>query len=287
MRDLRHLNAKAADDLADWLVRLDLERKSQKTIYGYHGYIIGLLIRNMDVKFDEFTHTHVNAYLLSVPERSRHIVRSVVNRWFEWGVMDDRLVRSPMGKVPPIRAPHRRAKDIFSEAEVGQLENLPTPDGQLMTILFGSGIRRGEARRLRLGNINTDRGRLYVFGGKGDKDRVVALPATVVVAVVDLATLEGLNRDDYLWYTTRGRRRSRRTPIGDTTFHSWWQRCLDEAGVRYLNPHQTRHTYGYWLRENGFPIEDRQFQMGHDDIRTTRQYDRVTIEDIEKRMARL
>jgi hypothetical protein len=35
IRDLRHMDARAASDLADWLVHLELEGKADRTLYGY------------------------------------------------------------------------------------------------------------------------------------------------------------------------------------------------------------------------------------------------------------
>ena len=45
---------------------------------------------------------------------------------------------------------------------------------------------------------------------------------------------------------------SRVKPIGEGTFHRWWERCLDAAGVRYRNAHVARHTFATrWLRRGG------------------------------------
>src|SRR5215213_7085764 len=62
---------------------------------------------------------------------------------------------------------------------------------------------------------------------------------------------------------------SRVKPIGEGTFHRWWERCLDAAGVRYRNPHVTRHTFATrWLRRGG-RLETLSMVMGHASIRTT------------------
>ncbi len=187
-----------------------------------------------------------------------------------------------------MRQPKRRPRDIFSEEEIALLEGLPSPDGPLWTILFGTGLRRGEARGLRRDHVNLNRGRLIVYGGKGDKDRIVALPAVVLKAVADLDLVEGLERSDYLWYSKPGggRLKSRRAPIGDSTFDRWYRNGIAQAGVRCLNPHQTRHTYGWRLRGEGMDIEERQVLMGHESISTTQKYyGRLTIDDVAEKIA--
>jgi integrase/recombinase XerD len=193
-----------------------------------------------------------------------------------------------MDRVPNMRQPKRRAKDIFSEAEVALLEALPSPDGPLWALLFGTGLRRGEARRLRRSHIDLNREQLIVYEGKGGKDGIVGLPERARIAVADLDLLERLGGDDHLWYTRRGTRLLRRDPIADTTFERWYRRGIDEAGVRYLNPHQTRHTYGFWLREKGLDLEERQQSMRHESSNTTiRYYGRVTQVDVARKVAGL
>jgi integrase/recombinase XerD len=279
------MEARAASDLADWLVHLDLEGKATRTLYEYTRKIAPLLRLVPDKTIEEITHTDVNEALRKLPERSRYISRSIYNSWFSWALFDERIDRNPMLKVARMRQPKRRPKDIFSDGEIALLEGLPTPDGQLFTILFNSGLRRGEARHLRRDHIDLGRQRLIVYHGKGDKDRIVPLRATVLAAIADLDLLEPLDRTDYLWYSKRGRLRYRHTPIGDTTFENWYKRAIALAGVRYLNPHQTRHTYGHLLREQNFDLEERALLMGHESSETTqRYYGTLTIEDVAKKV---
>jgi integrase len=271
LRDLRHMDARAAPDLAAWLVRLELERKADRTLYAYHREIARLLRAYPRHRPADFTHTDIEAVLGKIPERSRHIARSIYNQWFEWLVLDGRLPASPMGRVVKIKHPKQRKPDIFTLAEVVRLEALPSPNGKLFAILFGSGIRRAEARRLRLEHVDLDRRLLRVVSGKGDKDRDVALTPTAVDAVIDLTITEGLGRADHVWGSRwgGGTVTMRRWPIGDTTFARWYQHCITAAGVRYLSPHSTRHTYHELMRLAGLNLEERQLLMGHASIRTT------------------
>jgi integrase len=105
------------------------------------------------------------------------------------------------------------------------------------------------------------------------------VPATQAVAAKlnELAILDGLSRADFLWYgrpaNAVGYRITRSGPIGEGTFDRWWRRCLDEAGVRYRNPHTTRHTFAtrYLRGLGGKPgrLETLQLVLGHESIRTT------------------
>lgn len=271
LRDLRHMKARAAPALADWLVFLDLEGKAERTIYTYHRQLALLLRTYPDHVVEDFTHGDISAVLQQIPPRSRHITRSIINKFFEWAMLDERIDRDPMVRVPKAKHPQHRTRDIFTIPQIAQLEALSSPDGPLFSILFGSGIRKAEARWLQRRNIDLDRRRLIVHRGKGGKDRVVALIPSALQAVADLDILERLRPEDHLWYSRPGGGTvlSRRWPIGDTTFSHWYERCLATAGVPYLSPHTTRHTYHELMRLAGLGLEERQLLMGHVSIRTT------------------
>lgn len=271
LRDLRHMEARAAGDLADWLVYLELEGKADRTLYTYHRELARLLRRYPRHGLQDFTHSDINELLRQVPQRSRHISRSIYNQWFEWAMLDGRLDKSPMVRVPKIKHPKRHTRDIFTLPEVARLEALPSPDGQLFAILFGSGLRKSEARRLRREHVDLDRRRLRVVDGKGGKDRDVALTPSALQAVEDLTITEGLNAGDHVWGCRPGGGTVvvRRWPIGDTTFSRWYEGCVKTAAVQYLSPHTTRHTYHELMRLAGLTLEERQLLMGHASIRTT------------------
>jgi integrase/recombinase XerC len=280
MRDVQHEQAAAYPELAEWIDFLDVEGKSPRTLYTYTREVALLLREHPDTAFAGLTAEQINSVLALKPTRSRYITRSIFNVWFEWGIAQDKLDRNPMRKVAKPKHPYRRKKSIFTEGEVARLENLPSPDGPLLRLMFATGIRKAGCRNLRLRDIDLEHG-LLVVTEKGSKERPVPLGPLAQAAIADLALTEGLNPDDYLWYSKPGGRRvSRRWPIGDTTFDRWWHRVLADADVRYLNIHQTRHTYGNRLREKGIDLELRKELMGHESIKTTDYYyGRVTFED--------
>jgi integrase len=150
------------------------------------------------------------------------------------------------------------------------------------------GMRVGVARRLRREHIDLQRAIVHCLNDKGGKDRIVGLPGSLLPSIADLDLFERLEPHDHLWYSLRNNgRRLRRDPIAYTTFCSWYRRGIEAAEVRYLNPHQTRHTYGWWLRGQGFDIEERQLQMGHESIRTTQKYyGHLTVEDLAEKWRR-
>lgn len=286
LRDVRHMSARAATDLADWLAYLSVEGKADRTLHSYMREVALLLREHPDHALEDFTAADITNTLALKPERSRYITRSIFNSFFQWATDQERIDRNPMvGKVPKMRQPKRRPRDIFSQAEVELMCGNP-----LLCLMLTTGLRRSECRNLRRDHISLNRARLVVYAGKGDKDRIVGMPLQAMQAVNELDLTFQLAGTDYVWTVIRdGKNQTswwRQKPIGDTTFERWYARALSEVGVRYLNPHQTRHTYGHRLRELGFDIEERQVAMGHESIRTTQHYyGRVTVEDVATKIA--
>src|SRR5882724_3970048 len=59
-------------------------------------------------------------------------------------------------------------------------------------LMYGSGLRLMELLRLRVHHLDLARGRLKVYGGKGDKDRITVLPERLTPALE--AQLERLRK---------------------------------------------------------------------------------------------
>lgn len=291
LRDLRHMEARAAPDLADWLVHLRVRRYSDGSIYGYSRVIARLLRKFPDLAFGDFTDTHIEEWLLESGERSAHIDKSIANRWFDWGKRKRRITENPVDFIDPIRHPAKRPKDIFTEGAVERLCELAFPHGQLFTIMFGTGARRGDCRGLRVDAINQERSRLTFRHGKGDKDRIVPYEVPVYAAIKRLIADGNLLPDEYVWGLTRDDSRQSRwwrsSPVSNSHFGRWYEECIERAGVPYLNPHQTRHTYNWVLRSRGVGLEERAFLLGHKKAETTqRDYGRMTADDAAAVLAR-
>ena len=146
-------------------------------------------------------------------------------------------------------------RSAWSLAALTGLDDLR--DRALMTVLVGAGLRKGEARNLCAGRCLLEARQLVVVGGKGGRDRVIPMGERLASVLADLFLTDGVEPDQFVWYGRGGNqhghtRISRSRAIGEGTFHRWWERSLEGAGVRYRNPHTTRHTFATrWLRRGG------------------------------------
>jgi site-specific recombinase XerD len=97
------------------------------------------------------------------------------------GTLDAVRARRPQ-RVPTVLS-HDEIR-LFLEA----VDQLPTtePYGVMARLMYGAGLRLMECCRLRMKDIDRERGQLTVRQGEGGKDRFVMLPASVQSALGEL-----------------------------------------------------------------------------------------------------
>jgi len=290
LRDTRHLEARSAREHADWLAWLELGGTAARTLDAYERTCAALLNRYPEKAVDEFTDGDIMDLLLTFPAKSRRIRKAHLSSFFKWARLTRRIDANPMDMLPTIKRTAQPVIEIFTEAEEAALTSLPSPDGQLMTLLFEVGLRKSEATHLRARRLDLD-DRLVIVkeGAKGSKDRVVHMTAKCWKACAELLLLDGLDPDSYLWYDKPGggwaHRVRRSKPIGDTSFGRWWTRCLYEADVEYRKPHTARHTFATRWRQRGLDLDKLQQLMGHSSVATTSDlYVHTTIREIAAQM---
>lgn len=287
LRESRHPDARSAREQRDWLAWLELGNTASRTLYDY-GWATDRALRMFPQRaYDEFTATDLAHIFTTFPAKSRRERVAAFRSWFKWGVKTRRLTANPLEELPDIPRRPQKAIDVFSDGEIELLTGLPDSNGVLFLILFDAMLRRSEARNLQVRHINLERGLLTVIEGKGGKDRLVPLTTRLTQALAEWFLLDGLGSFDYLWPIRPGGYELRRDrPMGNTSFTVWYRRCLFEAGVRYRNPHTTRHTGATrWLRRKG-RLETLSRVMGHSSIRVTADlYAHLDVDDIAADLA--
>jgi integron integrase len=223
-----------------------------------------------------------------------------------------------MGEIGRPRS-ERRLPVVLSMAEVSavlaQLDDAPigrqhVPCGLLGRLLYGTGMRLLEGLRLRVKDIDFDRRALIVREGKGFKDRVVMLPATLEAPLREqLARAHAVWQEDraagvagvhvphalerkyprmpqsWAWHWVfphsqladdqRGGVR-RRHHFLEGTFQRAFKTALNEAGIaKPASPHTLRHSFATHLLQSGYDIRTVQELLGHADVSTTMIYTHV------------
>ncbi|MBN8486872.1 MAG: integron integrase [Burkholderiales bacterium] len=208
--------------------------------------------------------------------------------------------------VPPKRLPV-----VLSVQEVSAvLAALEGVNRLLAQLLYGTGLRISEALGLRVKDVDFTHRAIIVRSGKGNKDRVVMLPASLAAALREqLTQSRALWADDaargrggvelphalerkypraplswaWFWVFPQDRHSTdprtgvvRRHHLFDQSFQRAFKRAVQVAGIaRPATPHTLRHCFATHLLQSGADIRTVQELLGHADVSTTMIYTHV------------
>jgi site-specific recombinase XerD len=159
---------------------------------------------------------------------------------------------------------------VLSKEEIHKMIEVTTNPKHncIISLLYGTGVRVSELTHIKMCDIDLDRKLLYVFQGKGKKDRIVMLPEKLLLILQKQTELK--RKDDFLFTNGRGGRLTEAT-IQKIVMHS-----AQKAGIRKnVSPHTLRHSFATHLLENGTDIRYIQELLGHAKLQTTQIYTHV------------
>ena len=182
---------------------------------------------------------------------------------------------------------------IFTEEKsivaLAKKKKKPVQDWAIIDIALSSGLRASEICNLRLKDLHIGRGEssIFVFKGKGSKDRLVAISDKLKKHLKSFilwkkGIREAVTPESYLFTTER------RSKMSLSAIQKRFKKCSKAAGLntRY-SIHSARHTYGTLLYHLTKDLRLVQKQLGHASSRTTEVYADVLAEDAEKAVNQL
>jgi site-specific recombinase XerD len=184
---------------------------------------------------------------------------------------------SPVARIPRPRK-GRHLPTVLSRGEVKRLlAALRCPKHRaVVLVLYSAGLRVGEALRLRLEDIDSERGVILVRDGKGRKDRVVMLAKVTLVELRNYARLERPHH-----WLFPGDRRDRH--MHSRTVQRAVTMAARDAGIRKkVTPQTLRHSFATHLLEEGTDLRYIQRLLGHKKSTTTEIYTHVADRDLAR-----
>lgn len=200
---------------------------------------------------------------------------------------------------------------VLSREEVRAVLDLLTGTKRMQaTLLYGSGLRLLECLRLRVKDLDPERGQLTVRQGKGRHDRVTTFPRRLREPLArHLREVLALHRRDitqgydgvplpnaltrkypgasrewgWQWVFPasritheRGTGRKLRIHLHPTVLQRAVKRAAADAGIaKRVTCHTFRHSFATHLLEDGSDIRTVQTLLGHRDVKTTMIYTHV------------
>jgi integrase/recombinase XerD len=169
----------------------------------------------------------------------------------------------------PLPKGGKKLPEVLSREEVARLlaSTATLRERALLMTTYGGGLRVSEVVRLRVSDIDAERGMLRVEQGKGRKDRYTLLGARLLA---ELRHYWQVYRPTPPWVFPQ---RSKAVPMDPTTAQKMYYAAKRRAGIPKAGGiHALRHAFATHLVEAGTDLATLQQLLGHDSITTTMRY---------------
>lgn len=209
--------------------------------------------------------------------------------WFKWLTRSGAIPANPAADMDLPRRIRRLPRSVLTAREVEQvvaLADTGTPlglrDRALMEVFYSTGMRRMEATRLELGDIDAERCVVLIREGKGRKDRLLPLGERALHWVREYLDrgrplLAWDLNEPRLFLGNEGR------PLNPMWLSTVVARYVTRAELgKHGGPHLFRHSMATLMLENGADIRFIQAMLGHAELSTTQIYTQVAIRQLQQ-----
>jgi integrase/recombinase XerD len=206
-----------------------------------------------------------------------------LNMFFRWLVREGRLPANPAADIELPRVPQRLPRYWLTLPEIEQLAahvlmhgEIGVRDRALIEVMYSTGLRRAELIALRLREVDTHAGVVFVREGKGRKDRVVPIGERAIAWLAryrdEVRPLWVRDAESALWLRPDGR------PLTTNQLTDRMKTLIRDAGIDKPGAcHILRHSMATHMLEGGADVRYVQAMLGHAHLSTTAIYTHVTI----------
>jgi site-specific recombinase XerD len=259
-----------------YLQKLELKQYSINTAKTYISLFERFINAHNTLKLDEISEENIRTYLQIEIQNGRS--GSYINQMVNCIKFYYEIVLGMPNRFYNIERPRTKKTlpKVISLEEVNALIEVTNNIKHkcIVSLLYGSGLRRAELLNLKLTDIDSKRMVIEVRNGKGGKDRLTILSDSVLK---DLRTyFKQWKPKSYLFEGKVG------SPYSGTSVGKIVKNAGQKAGIKKtVTPHMLRHSFATHLLENGTDLRYIQVLLGHNSTRTTEIYTHVAVNNIK------
>ena len=185
-------------------------------------------------------------------------------------------LRRVRGKSVPGRAlDPAQVRRLFAAAAADPNRAAGARDSALLALLYGLGLRRAEAAASQLTDLDHEAGTLRVASGKGGKGRLQPIGLNGAAQAIEAwIRRRGRKAGPLLAPVNKGGRIAAGRGMTGTAIAARTRTLGERAGLGPIGPHTLRRSFATQLLTAGNDLAVTGDLMGHQDLNTTRIYDR-------------
>lgn len=196
-------------------------------------------------------------------------IRMSALRFFYWKTLkrrdttfDDMVFPKRSKKLPVVLGPEE-VKALIDAASTPTYYTI-------LTVLYGTGMRRTEASRLLVSDIDSERMVIHVHQGKGGRDRDVPMTPNLLSVLRQYWLFK---KPKVYLFPSPHREGGQEQPISDKTVWYAVREAAKRAGItKRIGPHTLRHSFATHLMESGADLRTIQLLLGHACLEHTTVY---------------
>ncbi|MEO0415930.1 MAG: site-specific tyrosine recombinase XerC [Verrucomicrobiota bacterium] len=213
---------------------------------------------------------------------------STLKDFFVYLSKQNHILANPASELELPRPEKRLPKPCPTKQEVERILSVPdisdplgVRDRAMLELLYSTGIRRSELTKLKITDINRERGTLQIHLGKGNKDRVVPVGDRALQWIENYLTNVRprllLNHTEKAMFLT-----SYGEAFNPDVLSRIVSKFIKAADIGKTGScHLLRHSCATHMLEGGADIRFIQQLLGHEKLETTAIYTRVSIEQLK------
>jgi site-specific recombinase XerD len=234
----------------------------------------------VDVPIEQATHKSVLSFIDYLLDK--HLQPKTINCYLD-GIRDfyDYLIaEEQIPMINPVKRGYalrlsRPLPRYLRDEEIPRLFSVidSRRDRAMFMVMLRCGLRVEEVAQLTLAALDLPRSQVFIYEGKGAKDRVVYLSNDAYRALVQYLRVRPSSRAKKLFLVEKGRFKGK--PLSVRGIQKRMEAYARKAGVK-VSCHQLRHTMATQLLNADADLVTIQDLLGHTRIKTTQRYCRVS-----------
>lgn len=239
-----------------------------------------LFILWLDVLVEEVSHKKLLSYIdhlldLRLSPKTINCHLDSIRGFYNY-IIDEEQVRltNPVKHGYALRLSKPLPRYLRNEEVVALFKVIVKPrDKAIFMLMLRCGLRVQEVADLTMAALDLLRSQVFVYSGKGCKDRVVYLSKDTKKALVDYLDVRRSSRYKKVFLVEKGTHRGR--PISVRGIQKRMEYYSRKSGVK-ASCHQLRHTMATDLLNADADLVTIQDLLGHTRIKTTQRYAKVS-----------